>query len=121
MQLKEMANMVQKMIQENFISVALGEENERETDTYRYGVEREESDDTFYETGLEERLLPLLIGMLRLGKIRQALQTYRERTQKALKRSFTKVSESARVVRSLMFSLPSRLWKAHWRHRPKAA
>ena len=113
--------MVQKMIQENFISVALGEENERETDTYRYGVEREESDDTFYETGLEERLLPLLIGMLRLGKIRQALQTYRERTQKALKRSFTKVSESARVVRSLMLSLPSRLWKVHWLHRPKVA
>lgn len=93
MQLKEVANMVQKMIQENFVTVALGEENDRDAENYRYArspVGREESSDTLYEIGLEERLLPLIIGLLRLGKIRQALQTYRERAQKTLKRSFSK-------------------------------
>ncbi len=114
MQLKEMTNVIQRMIQDEFLrlSIGRGKEDEQENQ-FLLTLSRERTQERleekgkrpqmgqelyfvhhFHELGLDERLSPLLFGLLRLGKIRQTIQTYRERMQKKVNKIIDKVLQA---------------------------
>ncbi|KAL6076905.1 Vacuolar protein sorting-associated protein 54, variant 4 [Balamuthia mandrillaris] len=102
-QLEETTTTIQKMIQNEFIRLAIGQEEaeeEREPPSQENVTGQAHNEDTneeqenakeelvsgdgmqaLAESGLEEKLVPLIIGLLRLGKIRQAFQGYRKQAQ----------------------------------------
>lgn len=101
LQLKEMTTLIQRMIQDDFLRFALGKTSEITEAAEAWaalGGEHEgdeaEKERLFHEVGLEERLSPLAFGLLRLGKIRQAFQLYREKMQKKVSSTIDRYVEN---------------------------